>query len=158
MNQSYLLVTSGLEGLSGEVLSAVEVANNRLEKQEWAIYSRTKFKDKILTGDSVFIYVGHTSQKHDAYRYSIIAKADIVSIRQDRRMGNWFEMENYFVDMPHKILKLGNIKRFKNPFSIKSNLRKLDLVNGTTSNWGAYMQGGCKRLTAKDVKLFNGSI
>ena len=155
MSLSYLMVTSRLEGVNGKIHDAHVVAKNRLKRKEWAIYAGTSFKDKIAPGDSLFFYIGKTAAKFSGFQYSILAKADVISIRQDRRMNDWFEMEDFFVDEPYKILNLGNIKILEKPFSIKRNLKKLDLVNRSTTNWGAYMQGGCKRLTPGDTKLLN---
>ena len=74
-------------------------------------------------------------------------------------MYDWFEEEDYLVDVPYKVLNLKNITIFDNPFYVRENLEEMSFFSNLKHsaegrlNWGAYMQGGCKLLPQSDAKL-----
>jgi len=146
--------------MGGSIKDPYDVALDRLKITQWIIYSNTTYKNKINIGDNIYIYVGKTNSKNVAFTYSVIASAEIDNIQSNYRNLNWFEMEEYYIGHPYKILNLKNIKYYKKPFNFKINFKKISFMTGirlsknNRFNWGAYMQGGVKILTDQDSSLF----
>ena len=155
----YLLITSQIETINGFIIDPYDVAMDRLKLGKWAIYQNTFFKDKIKVEDEIYIYIGKTNSKNSQYRSSVIASAKIEKIENYNKKNNWFELEKYCIDPPVKLINLKKIKHFKKPFGFRQNFKNISFISNikksenNTMNWGAYMQGGIKRLTEKDTTL-----
>ena len=159
MIDRYLLITSKIEAASGSTVDLYDVAVDRLKAKKWAVYKSTSFKDKIKVEDEIYIYIGKTNSKNISFTSSIIASAKIDKIDDFNKKSEWFETDKYFIDSPVKLLSLKNINHFKKPFGFRDNFKRISFMSNikksqnNTLNWGAYMQGGIKRLTADDALL-----
>ena len=159
MIDRYLLITSKIEAASGSTIDPYDVAVDRLKAKKWAVYKSTSFKDKIKVEDEIYIYIGKTNSKNFSFTSSIIASAIIDKIDDFNKKSVWFEVDKYYVDSPFKLIGLKNIKYFKKPFCFREHFKKVSFISNikksqnNTLNWGAYMQGGIKKLTADDALL-----
>lgn len=158
MIDRYLLITSKIESVSGFSIDPYNVAIDRLKEKKWALYKNTYFKDKIKKDDEIYIYIGKTNSKNIRFTSSIIASAKIEKIEEFTKSSEWFETEKYFVDSPVKLIHLYKIKHFEKPFGFRENFKNISFISKikksqNTANWGAYMQGGIKKLTEDDALL-----
>jgi len=159
MIERYLLITSKIEAANGSTIDPYNVAIDRLKAKKWAVYRSTSFKDKIKVEDEIYIYIGKTNSKNIDFTSSIIASAKIDKIDDFNKKSVWFEVDRYYVDSPVKLISLKNIKHFKKPFCFRDYFKKVSFISNikksqnNTLNWGAYMQGGMKRLTEQDSSL-----
>ncbi len=155
----YLLITSKIETVNGYTIDPYNVAMDRLKEKKWALYKSTSFKDKIKKDDEIYIYIGKTNAKNISFTSSIIASAKINNIEDFDKNSEWFETEKYYVDSPVKLIHLNKIKHFKKPFGFREHFKKISFISNIRNsqnnslNWGAYMQGGIKRLTEDDTSF-----
>jgi hypothetical protein len=145
---SYLLIASKASTINGGYKPVLSVITARHAHGVWPLYYRTAFKNTLVAGDCCFLYAGSRGA-------TVVGRATVKSNSPLARSALWFEDEELLVDRPDRVLTLVNWTMFAAPVSIRPLLPSLDLCRHRTVNWGAFMQGGCKRLTDHDARLLN---
>jgi hypothetical protein len=131
----------------------MKVAAARMKRRLWPLYWRTSFSKLLAPGDTCYIYAAGQSEGGR----SIVGKAVIGSIEPWNGRDDWFEHDNLLVDEPAKVIRFEQAEAFE-PLALWPFVNQLDLTRRTEHNWGAFMQGGCKRLTDHDVGIIEGEL
>lgn len=145
---NYLLICSDTYRLSGSREAALKVAERRLQKGMWPLYPRTFHAKQVSEKDKFYIYIAGHKEKV----YHIVAEFTASAVR-GYRSNEWFESDDFFVDIPNRVIDIESFRVFEKPINLKSHVERLELTNFKSKNWGACMQGGCKRLSKKDSEI-----
>ncbi len=148
MKNYYLFIVSEQVNKDGKKVSGREVFDFLMEKKAWGFHPTTQHRSAVKEEDSVIFYltglgfVGDADLKSSAY------------IDKEGSSENWWfnkSKVNYRVD-------LDNIKVWEKIKPIQPILPSLSFIK-KTKNWGAYLQGGVRKITEEDYKvIINSSI
>lgn len=86
------------------------------------------------------------------YKGSIVGTGKVVRvdpIRNPRKEN----LEKYVTGIPTDRIELENVVLFDPPVSIRPLLARLDFIKHK-QKWGAYLQGGCRRIATSDFEKF----
>lgn len=150
---TYLLLSSDVYDVNDAIASAYNVASERLKRKVWPLYPRTSFAKFIQPGDLCMIYIAGKKK----FSRMIVATATVADVKEARR-SDWFELEELLVDSPNRIIFFDQVTYVSVPVPLRELLSKLELTKFSANNWGAYMQGGCKRLSRHDVNVIQGAF
>ena len=133
--------------------SAYDVARYRLERREWGLGEHTRNRNAIQRNDHVLIYVSGQRQLSRCFVASCRAASTATKVP--------FSMAS-IVDAPNhegvvsvsSVVKLKSVRFFPAPVAIAPLKSKLHFIKKPTSpKWGAYLQGGVKRISKRDFEL-----
>ena len=112
----------------------IEVFKKRIDSKTWPIFNQTGHKRELEVGDCIMFYkAGNDGQK-------FLGRAKIASrlkSSQDKMVSN---------------LSIDDVNVWSECPSIREFLTKLSFIKDE-HNWGAYLQGGVKRLTENDYSI-----
>jgi hypothetical protein len=143
----YILVTSDPYLATSEAVgSACILAKKRMRRALWDIYYRTRFKDKIQSGDRVCFYIaGSKSLKGHIIGYATVEEVT-------KKIQNSSEYDEYVLANPVKQLKLKDVKEIE-PINFRNKFFNLKMSKGINKEkWGAVLMGGVRRLSREDWK------
>jgi len=130
--------------------SAFDLAKYRLERKEWGLKDRTRYRRYMTPGDRVLIYISGYRE----YAQHFIASATIASVPTNNSGG--------LVDSPamdtsifseYKVA-IKNVHYFSKPICARDLLDKFKFVAPNRRKmWRIYFQGGAIRLQAPDFNL-----
>ena len=149
MKNFFLLIVSDGFDFSNQKKSAFETMQLRLESLTWPIYQRTPNKDIIKSGDECLVYIAGKglNSRHIVCTFEV-EEIDHKNISAKKTIE--IDMAN---GTPIKYLVPKEIIFFDNPVYIPSLLSKLSFIKKNKQYWGAYLQGGCKKITPSDFNL-----
>ena len=152
MVHNYLFICTDADSVIGKS-SAHDVAMGRLKKKMWPLYAGTRNRIAIKTGDQCLFYLAGKMQHSQHF----IAHAEIEKKSDWKKSDGLVDGDNILSSIPQQVLLLAKI-RFVEPVSIRSFLKDLSFIPITNGNWGAAMQGGCKRMTREDYDIILSSV
>ncbi len=144
----FVLVTTDPMMKDGEIGSAFELIEARLEKAQWPLYERTRYRSSIIEGARVSFYVAGTRQ----VKGHIVATARVSQVKGFRYGQNLVDPESFLTDRPHTVLELGTIARLREPIDLRNRIQELTICPENPKNWGSVLQGGVTALGEADWK------
>jgi predicted RNA-binding protein len=127
-------------------ISGYDIFLKRMEQKRWGLGERTANRKRVKPGDRVIFYRGGEDGK------AFIGSAEIISDASELE-----EDSIANVDTSYYSVKLDNINIFPEPKSIYDFVDKLEFIQNP-DNWGAYLQGGTRRISESDYKLILGDV
>jgi hypothetical protein len=134
------------------VQPAVQIVAERLHERSWPINARTRYRAELISGRTVFFYVG--GRKRLAQH--LVASATIAAATP----GSAFPQslcKPYRLRQPAVTLQLDNIREF-DPIDIHGLLGVLSFTAGAGGHWSFALQGGCVPLLSKDMAAIEAAI
>lgn len=139
----YLLIVNDCWDDRGNKISAKNVAQHRLSRGLWNIYSNTPHRKLIKAGDSVIIYLAGTSEGGRAF----LATAKVQGITSDPK-----SLSELYGEPPASALMLEDIAVFPESPKIADIKDELEFVPKNNPKWGCVMQRGAKIISKKDYE------
>jgi hypothetical protein len=146
----FVLITADADRNRLYLPSAFDLAKYRLERKEWGLKDRTRYRKYMTPGDQVLIYI--SGYRENAQHF--VASATIASAPTNNTGG--------IVDSPvmqtsifseYKVA-LKNAHYFSTPICARDLLDKFKFVApNRRTMWRIYFQGGAIRLQAYDFNL-----
>ncbi len=133
---------------------AYHLAMSRLSSNYWVLFSRTSLKDYIVEGTKLLFYIGgkKTLGGH------VIASARVEKIENWNYLKGVVDTEEYSTDLPAQVVRLTDVKVFKEPVGFQEKLPSLSFAPKNLKYWGVVLQGGCVGLSNDDLKILNPQI
>ena len=134
----FVLVTTDVDGFSGRLIRAGDIAKHRLSARVWPLYERTPNRSAIAPGASLAVYIG--GRGPGAGR---IAATAIVSGKRENRRGSRIDPPDASSETPRTILDLSDIRVLSEPPLLRG---LLEAAGRRVGNMGAVLRGGCRAL------------
>ena len=150
-NPSYfVLIAADADRNRRYLPSAFDLAKYRLERKEWGLKDRTRYRRSMMPGDKVLIYIsGH---RENAQHF--VASAIIASIPTDNSGGVVDSPTMQTAIFSEYKVALKNVHYFTNPVCARHLLNKFKFIApNRQSMWRIYFQGGAMRLKRYDFNL-----
>jgi hypothetical protein len=130
--------------------SAFQLAKYRLNRREWGLKDRTRYRRQIEPGDSVLIYISG----HRDLAQHFVAEATIASL-PSRNFGGSVDSPQMHTSICSEFkVTLKNVRFFRKPVCVRDLLKDFDFVaTNRLKMWWIYFQGGAMRLSRKDFEL-----
>lgn len=120
--------------------TAYKIFNERISKNTWPIYFKTKFGKYLREGIKVIFYIAGQDEKAQSF----IASAKIKTIIENEIME--FDPNNKFSRVICNI-KFEDINLFKQGVKIQNHLNNLSFIKTKDKRYfGLYLQGGVSRI------------
>jgi len=130
--------------------SAFELAKYRLERKEWGLKERTRYRRYMKPGDQVLIYI--SGWRENAQHF--VAHATIASVPEANTGGSVDSPEMHTSIFSEYKVAIKNVHYFSKPVCARDLLDKFTFVAPNRRNmWRIYFQGGAIRLQAYDFNL-----
>jgi hypothetical protein len=143
---NYLFIVSDRLNSDGQKVTGQEVYNFLMEKKAWGLHPTTQHRAVVQSGDHVIFYLAGPGG-------GFIGRATLLSGAHIDKTGEsidwWFNKAdtNYRVD-------LTNIEKWDRIKPIQPVLSDLSFIkNKKTKSWGAYLQGGVRKITDDDYRV-----
>lgn len=121
--------------------TAIGTFDYLMDKKLWGFGKKTSYRKDIKEGDKVIFYLaGGEGQK-------FIGTADIASKPERNKV-----LVKHFSDPDIYIIGLKNVETWDQPKNIAYLIDDLDFIENKEA-WGAYFQGGCRKIEKKDYDL-----
>lgn len=146
---AYALITNDGFDVQERRVNAVLIADHRLKRGYWPLYSRTPHKNRIAPGDWVAVYIGGQGP----IRHSFYAVAQVCQTVADRRLDLFSEEELVFSEAAERVLLLDDVSYLSCPAPMKSLLGHVSFAPKKIKKWGVYLMGGCKAMSGADFEL-----
>ena len=134
---------------SGASLSSQEVLESRLAENRWAVYSNTRNKHRLKSGDKVVFY---TSNRKTGGEISAVAQ--IKEFNKPDKHRYYLEehgVVEYFVSFE-------DITLFERTVGFKKLLRGFSFCPANIQKWGVVLMGGIRELNAADYKIIISNV
>lgn len=141
--KTFLLIAAKAESCDGLYISAETLAARRLRAGRWGLYAKTPHKSELRTGDQLIVYLAGEGER----RFVASATVSEVDFKDQSNDADG----DALTDLPVAILKLREVRNFKNHVSIIDIKDRLDFIPKSTTKWGCVLQRGLKRLSEADA-------
>lgn len=149
MRNNYILVAMDTERISGARAQSSEIADFRLDKGQWPLYSGSRNRKMMTEGDRLLVYCGGSR----VGARTLIGSAVINGMREVRRPNSEAETQRFLTNSPSLMIEMREIIRFKHPVSIRPILEQLDFCPKNLAKWGVVFLGGVRRISDSDFDL-----
>jgi len=143
----YIIIVSPVEGFNGKLIDPVFIAKGRVTHGYWPFYQSTSHRKELQAGDNALIYLAGETK----YSQKILGWVRIEGIEQNVRKIPKFESA-LVVPKPTDIALITKYIFFDELIPIKPLVSKLSFILNP-EQWGKYMQGGCKKISADDFDV-----
>lgn len=141
---NFLFVTMPQFNENGARIESEEVFRNRISENRWAVYSQTRNKKNISSGDNVIFYVSNAKTGGQ-----LVASAKVESL-VDPEKNSYFLEEHGVVDY---FVTFENVTIFDKALLFKSLLKDFTFCPQNIAKWGVILMGGIRRLEDFDYNL-----
>ena len=143
---NYLFIVSDRLNTEGQKITGLKVYDFLMEKKAWGLHPTTQHRATLQSGDNVIFYLAGPGG-------GFIGRATLISgayIDKTKESDNWWfnrSETNYRVD-------LTNVEKWERVKPIQPILSELSFIkNKKTKSWGAYLQGGVRKITDDDYRI-----
>lgn len=130
-----------------EIEDAFQRFNLIKRNQKWPIYITTNNKDKLKSGDNFLVYI---AGKQD-YSQSFIAMFTAHEVVSNRVIIN-LDLLAKGINKIHSHLGFNLLKVFPTPICIYSVRPYISFLGENNSPVGAFLRGGCKKISSQDFQ------
>jgi hypothetical protein len=147
----YILVVRA-ETNGKELTAARDVTMKRFASGIWPLNASTRHQRDFVEGDRLLIYVAGAK---DPDRHHVIARGQVRRsvIKSDRQPENrppWMKgISEVLYDLP-----VSDLEWYSSPILVPAVAKSLAFIRDA-GQWGTYLQGGVKRISADDFSVFS---
>jgi len=145
--ECYLLIANDID-IGTAKLSARDLCMSRISKSAWPLNRRTPNRHKLMAGDRVIFYLagaragvfaGTATLSSAAFIPSLSTKREMMAT-DDESLGSEF------------LITFEGVEMFSAPLQVRSIIGRLEFLAGAGRKWGVRLQGGVKKISAKDYE------
>lgn len=125
---------------SGKKIKGRDIYFSLMSKKAWGLHPTVALRAKLKKGDSLLFYLGKN--------YEFLGTAEVV---QEPYKNDAVESKNWYINQDTLRIDLTNVEIWDKPKPIKPLLGELSFIKNTI-NWGAYLQGGIRKVVENDYK------
>jgi hypothetical protein len=133
--------------------SAYQVAKYRLQRRQWGLGLHTRNRNALRPGDAVIIYVSGQRESGRQFIASCTVASQVKGVNMS--VASAIDAPNHDGNVSVvSAVQLKDIQFFNHPVPVATLKQKLHFIKKPDSpKWGAYLQGGVKRISGRDYEL-----
>ncbi len=130
----------------GNKTAGLDIYTTLMSKNVWGLHPSTASRSKLVKGSTIVFYLGGKNQ-------TFLGTAKALSEPYLDKSG---ESDSWYKDPGTFRVDLENVNIWDRPKPIKPLLKKLSFIKNIVS-WGAYLQGGVRRIDEEDFLIIENS-
>jgi hypothetical protein len=148
----FILVTVDSHPSAKIGMPAFQVALHRLQRLEWGLATRTRYRKLISKGDSVLIYISGKRSRRQCLVAAAIVNSHVARVPpKDRSKIDIPTGAAANRDTSQYKLALAEVQLFREPIPFKSVVGDMQFLKQERRDvWQIYFQGGIVRITGDD--------
>jgi hypothetical protein len=147
-HNNYVLVAMDGTGKYGELITAGDLVEFRLNVKQWPLYRKTRNRLSIVKDDCLLFYCGGKKTGGLVVGFGYVN--DIVPFTNHQSLQ---EFQITIGPTPELVIELKKVTVFPTPLPLKSIVTELECYPTGSNKWGTILQGGCRKISDRDCEL-----
>lgn len=146
-----VLVAADIDRSRTTLPSAYQLAKYRLERRQWGLKHRTRYRATMKKGHRVLVYISG----HREFAQHFVAEAVLASEPKPASGDRVLDAPDFAVSLGSEYkVELKSVRWFKQPVCARDLISRFSFIAPSRTNmWRIYFQGGALRIPNKDANL-----